>query len=316
MGGTLRRVRAHLPALPTLTLILVALGWVLGELIGERTLPTLLLAYAPPLLWVLLCLPALAWAAWRRRGRGMALATLLLAAWGAGLLHWRPQQSGTLRVVTFNVLSGARTTPTELGSALRALNADVILLQEARFHDPTFEARLRAALPGYRAVRAQEVMTLTRLPLLGTDTRPLPGLDRAALVTRLRWAGRPLTVVNAHPGATQVSAALRDPARLRRSRDLRAAQLDVLTALARATPGPLILGGDLNTPPRGPAYRALRQAVGPDAFQRAGRGPGWTYPGLRLRIDHQFSRDLRPARARALPWTLSDHRPLLVEYRP
>ena len=113
-----------------------------------------------------------------------------------------------------------------------------------------------------------------------------------------------------------LGAALRDPARLRRSRDLRAAQLDVLTALARATPGPLILGGDLNTPPRGPAYRALRQAVGPDTFQRAGRGPGWTYPGLRLRIDHQFSRGLRPSRARVLPWTLSDHRLLLVEYRP
>ncbi|MDR6220215.1 endonuclease/exonuclease/phosphatase family protein [Deinococcus soli (ex Cha et al. 2016)] len=309
-------MHAHLFALPLLTLLLVVLGWALGELIGERTLPTLMLAYAPPLLWVLLCLPALAWAAWRRLGWGMALAALLLAAWSAGLLHWRPQQAGTLRVVTFNVLGGARTTPAGLGSALRALNADVILLQEARFHTPTFETELQAALPGYRAVRAEEVLTLTRLPLLGTDTRPLPGLNRAALVTHLRWAGRPLTVMNAHPGATQVSAALRDPARLRRSRDLRAAQLDVLITLARRTPGPLILGGDLNTPPRGPAYRALRQAVGPDTFQRAGRGPGWTYPGLRLRIDHQFSRDLRPSRARVLLWRLSDHRPLLVEYRP
>ena len=71
-GGTLRGVRVHLPALPLLTLVLVALGWALGELIGERTLPTLVLAYVPPLLWVLLCLPALAWAAWRRRGIGRA----------------------------------------------------------------------------------------------------------------------------------------------------------------------------------------------------------------------------------------------------
>ncbi|GGL10703.1 endonuclease/exonuclease/phosphatase family protein [Deinococcus radiotolerans] len=308
-------MRAHLPALPLLTLLLVALGWALGEFIGERTLPTLLLAYAPPLLWVLLCLPALAWATWHRRGRGVALAALLLAAWGAGLLHWRPQQAGTLRVVTFNALGGARTTPADLGRHLRALDADVILLQEARFHDRAFEAQLRAALPGYRAVRAQEVLTLTRLPLLGSEAQPLPGMNRAALLTRLHWEGRPVTVVNVHPGATQVSAALRAPDRLRRSRDLRAAQLDGLTTLARRTPGRLILGGDLNTPPSGQAYRSLRAAVGPDAFQTAGRGPGWTYPALGLRIDHQFSRGLHPIRARVLPWTLSDHLPLLVEYR-
>ncbi|WP_229783941.1 endonuclease/exonuclease/phosphatase family protein [Deinococcus sedimenti] len=310
-------MRAHLPALPTLTLTLVALGWALGELIGERTLPTLLLAYAPPLVWVLLCLPALAWAAWRRRGRGMALAALLLAAWGAGLLHWRPQQSSTLRIVTFNVLGGARTTPTELGSALHTLNADVILLQEARFHDPTFEARLRATLPAYRAVRAQEVMTLTRLPLLESRSEPLPGNRRELLITRLDWQGQALTVVNAHLGTVQVSSVLNgDLARVRRTRDARSAQVQLLRGVAARTPGRLLLGGDLNTPPRGPAYSDLRAAFGPDAHDLAGRGPGWTFPSLHLRIDHLLGRELTPTRTQVLPWTLSDHRPLLVEYRP
>ena len=178
------------------------------------------------------------------------------------------------------------------------------------------------------AIHGREVVRLARageadLVIMHARFKALPKLRRdgviAAPVPVFANPVALLTPVGDPAGAAAaggLEAALRDPARLRRSRDLRAAQLDVLTALTRRTPGPLILGGDLNTPPRGPAYRALRQAVGPDAFQRAGRGPGWTYPGLGLRIDHQFSRDLRASRARVLPWTLSDHLPLLVEYRP
>nr|WP_254605821.1 endonuclease/exonuclease/phosphatase family protein [Deinococcus sp. JMULE3] len=198
---------------------------------------------------------------------------------------------------------------------MRALNADVILLQEARFHDLTFEARLRAALPGYRAVRAQEVMTFTRLPLLDSRSERLPGNRRDLLITRLDWQGQTLTVVNAHLGTVQVSSVVSgDLARVRRTRDARSAQVELLHSVAARTPGRLLLGGDLNTPPRGQAYRDLRAAFGPDAHDLAGRGPGWTFPSLHLRIDHLLGRDLSPTRAQVLPWTLSDHRPLLVEY--
>ncbi|MCD0177308.1 hypothetical protein IHN32_15285, partial [Deinococcus sp. 14RED07] len=44
-------------------------------------------------------------------------------------------------------------------------------------------------------------------------------------------------------------------------------------------------------------------------------GPGWTFPSLRLRIDHLMGRGLTPTRTQVLPWALSDHRPLLAEYR-
>ncbi|GGS34079.1 endonuclease/exonuclease/phosphatase family protein [Deinococcus knuensis] len=298
------------------TLLLVGLTWALGEWPAERTLPTLLLAYTPPLLWVLATLPALAWALWRGRGRRPALAALLLAAWGAGLLHWTPQQKGTLRIVTFNVLGGARTTPTELAGRLRTLNADVILLQESRFAQPDFRAAFLRALPGYAVTEAREVMTLTRLPLLGNRTEALPGNRRELLVTRLDWQGEPLTVVNAHLGTVQVSSVLTgDLTRVRRTRDARAGQVQVLRDVAARTPGRVLLGGDLNTPPRGQVYRDLRAAFGPDAHDRVGRGPGWTFPSLHLRIDHLLGRGLSPARAQVLPWALSDHRPLLAEYR-
>ncbi|MEW6421499.1 MAG: hypothetical protein AB1511_07205 [Deinococcota bacterium] len=41
-------------------------------------------------------------------------------------------------------------------------------------------------------------------------------------------------------------------------------------------------------------YRQLRQAFGPDAFDLAGRGPGWTFPSLELRINHVMTRGLTP----------------------
>ncbi|GAA5435023.1 endonuclease/exonuclease/phosphatase family protein [Deinococcus aquaticus] len=303
-----------------MTLLLVCLTWALGEWPAERTLPTLLLAYAPPLLWVLATLPALAWALWRHQGRRVALAALLLAASGAGLLHWRAHATGTqptLRVVTFNVLGGARTTPDELAGHLRSLNPDVLLLQESRFVQPDFRAAFLNALPGYAVAEAGEVMTLTRLPLLGSRSEALPGNRRELLVTRLEWRGEPLTVVNAHLGTVQVSSVLSgDLARVRRTRDARAGQVELLRSVAATMPGRMLLGGDLNTPPRGQVYRELRAAFGPDTHDLAGRGPGWTFPALHLRIDHLMARDLTPTRIQVLPWALSDHRPLLAEYRP
>ncbi|WP_233218707.1 endonuclease/exonuclease/phosphatase family protein [Deinococcus arcticus] len=299
-----------------LYLVGVALVWALGEVLGERTVPTLLLAYAPPLLWLLPAPLVLGVALWRRRGRRAALVGALLALWGAGLLHWSPQQSGDLRVVSYNVLRGDRAGPEKLGRALAALNADVILLQESNFRRPGQRAALAAALPGYRALHAAEVTTLTRLPVQEVRRVPLPRHRRELLITRLRWRGQPLTVVNAHLGTVQVVDALAgDWAYLYRTRAARDEQVQVLARVAAQTQGPLLLGGDLNTPPRGLLWRRLRAAYGAGAHDHAGQGPGWTFPALRVRIDHVLSPDLRPVRSRVLPWTFSDHRPLLTEWQ-
>lgn len=299
-----------------LSLLLVTLIWGLGELVGERTLPTLLLAYAPAVLWLLPAPFVLLWTALRKRGLAVGLAGALLAAWGAGFLHWTPQHPGPLRVLNYNVNSGYRSTPQRLAALLKEADADVILLQESNFQPPGYPQALAAALPGYTLRSAVEVMTLTRLPVLATETADLPGNRREVLVTRLQWRGEPLTVVNAHLGTVQASAALTgDFAYLERTRNNRAAQAQVLRQIAAGTRGRLLLGGDLNTPPRGLIYRGLQRSFGPDAFALAGRGPGWTFPGLRVRIDHQMARGLTPTRATVLDAAESDHRPLLVEYR-
>ncbi|WP_216328522.1 endonuclease/exonuclease/phosphatase family protein [Deinococcus aestuarii] len=296
-------------------LLTVALAWLLGEFVGERTVPTLLLAYLPAGVWVLPAPLVLAWTFWKRRGVGVALAGTLLALWGADFLHWRPQPGGTLRVVTYNVARGTLGTPGQIAGALRAADADVILLQETNFVRVGFGPELLAALPGYRVQAAREVTTLTRLPVLATRVDPAPGSGRAFLETEVRWRGQSVRVVNAHLNTVLVSSALRgDLATVRRTRDVRAAQVALLTEIAARQPGPLLLGGDLNTPPRGLVYRQLQRAFGPDAHGAAGHGPGWTFPGLFLRIDHVMARGLTPTRARVLAPAGSDHRPLLVEY--
>lgn len=312
-GVPLRRVSSNL----ALTyLIFVVLVWCLGEFIGERTVPTLLLAYAPPLLWLLPAPFVWLWVLLRRRKIGFALLATLVAAWGAGFFHWRAQSAGSLKVLTYNVARGTKTNPDRLAVALRQIGADVILLQEANFYDPDFVKRLQADLPEYSLSSAAEVSTLTRLPVAKSQVFDLPQNRREVLVTRLEWQDKPLTIVNAHLGTVMLSPVLQgDLARVRRTRNARTEQVGVLRSIALQVDGPVLLGGDLNTPPRGIVYRRLREIFGHDAHDVAGRGPGWTFPSLKVRIDHQFTRDLQPVRARVLPGVGSDHLPMLVEYR-
>lgn len=296
--------------------LFVVAVWALAEAVGESRWPTLLLAYAPPLLWLLPAPIVLLWTAARRRGVGAALLGTLLAAWGAGLLHTRPQSAGTLRVLTYNVARGTLGHAGTLAATLRRADADIILLQEANFVRPGDLGVIRAALPDYRVVQAHEVTTLTRLPVQSSAWFDLPANNRDVLLTRLLWQGRTLNVVNAHLGTVTVSSLLEgDLARLQRTRTARLGQVRVLERIAAQAGRPLLLGGDLNTPPRGQLYRRLQAAFGPDAHDLAGRGPGWTFPGLGVRIDHTLALGLTPTHTQVLNVPGSDHLPLLAEYR-
>lgn len=296
-------------------LLTIGLAWLLGEAVGERTVPTLLLAYLPAVVWVLPAPLVLAWTLWRRRGVGIALAGTLLALGGAGFLHWQPQREGALRVLTYNVARGTLGRPEQIASTLRSADADVILLQETNFIPAGYGRTLLDALPGYTVSAGHEVMTLSRLPQVSSREHAIPGSRRTVLETAVRWRDREVRVVNAHLNTVLVSSAWRgDWDAVQRTNRARVGQMDLLERIAARQPGPLLIGGDLNTPPRGPLYRRLRGAADQGAHDRAGRGPGWTFPRLFLRIDHLLSRDLTPTRARVLPTPGSDHHPLLAEY--
>lgn len=299
-----------------LYLSFVGLGWALGEAVGEQTVPTLLLAYAPALLWLLPAPLVLAWTLWRRRGLPVALMAGLLAALGAGVMHLRLQQPGNLRAVSFNVARGTLGRPERMAATVRATKADLILLQETNFVRAGDRAALLARLPGYHVAEGYEVMTLSRLPVVASREHRIPGSRRTVLEVTLRPPGSRtgLRVINAHLNTVLVSSVLRgDLEAVRRTNRARVWQVGLLCKVATQQPGPLLVGGDLNTPPRGRLYRQMEACVGAGAHAQAGRGPGWTFPGLFLRIDHLFARGLRPVKAQVLPPAGSDHRPLQVD---
>lgn len=160
-----------------------------------------------------------------------------------------------LRVATFNIWHDMSDWPARqplLVDALRALDADVIALQEvledAKKGLPNQADTLARALGGYSvhftstdpvgAPRRYGNAILTRLPVIAEASRKLEPLDdyRTALRVRVTAFGRPVDVVNTHL-AWQEDAG---PVRARQVADL----LSWLPA-----PGvPLVVMGDFNAP--------------------------------------------------------------------
>ena len=95
----------------------------------------------------------------------------------------------------------------------------------------------------------------------------------------------------------------------------RAAQVDVVAAVASASREPVVLLGDLNAEPGAPELAAL-DGVLVDAWAVAGDGPGLTFPSTRprMRIDHVLaSSGLVPTAAAVVATDASDHRPVVVD---
>jgi endonuclease/exonuclease/phosphatase (EEP) superfamily protein YafD len=124
---------------------------------------------------------------------------------------------------------------------------------------------------------------------------------------RIDWRGQPITVVGVHlhwpVGANNVRQ--------------RNAALHALAALARDTPGPLLIGGDFNITQWSPVFDA---AFATAPLQDCARGQGlvnsWPsfFPPAAIRIDHCLaSPHWQVLQVQAGPALGSDHRPMLSE---
>ena len=209
-----------------------------------------------------------------------------------------------MRVVSWNVRSlrdGARG----VAEALRALDADLVVLQEApRLLLWRTARRLLAHRAGLRLLTPQRacgnlLLAGPRVQALGTRVLPLPhvrGLHRRAVVSAtVRVGGRRVVLAGTHldldPAARLVSArAVRDA----------------------LPPGPLVLCADVNEQDDGPAWAALA-----DGLLDVGAALGPTFPARapRRRIDAVLvSPDLPVGAARVLPTgAASDHLALCVD---
>lgn len=168
-----------------------------------------------------------------------------------------PPSTSTLRVVTFNAHGASgRDIAIALESSPATAGADVILLQEVERHPTTFGSRpARAAAllglsyayaPGYGLARggSHGVAILSRYPLRDVEVVELPryrvvfnSARRVAVGATADVGGTPIRLYSVHLD-NRVNPR-------QRQRQLE----PVLRRAARASPHPVIIGGDVNTSP-------------------------------------------------------------------
>ena len=344
-AGTLARAVAGIrTALGWLTLgyvgglisILVAL-----ERWGERFWLFGVLLYAPAqilLLPLLVLTPACILFRWRlvlwHLGAGAALAFCYMTfSWSSV----RKPGEATITAVTFN--AGESNRPQFL-AFLQSEKPDLILLQDARGRS----AELAAKIAGMSASEVGQFALVSKFPV-----------QKAAFVADVKWRdqpiaaryevaieGRVVAIYSVHlPTPRQELSRFLGGRRLlgdlvgRRHREPGFGNyrewLDERIKLARALAAtfaseklPMIVGGDFNTPDHGYIYHLFASEL-TDAFDRAGRGWGLTFPGSTrnpislfgpwLRLDYFFvGRGWRVTECRPEEGRKSQHKAVLARF--
>jgi endonuclease/exonuclease/phosphatase (EEP) superfamily protein YafD len=251
-----------------------------------------------------------------RRWRSAALALLAAAPLAGSVMHYTgwpgPTAQAAAPVFRFATFNQALGNPgaAAIGAWFERSGADVVALQEVG--SPQSVRALAAALPSYPYRHSgfgprADVTVFSRWPLRDARTVELTPAGARAVLVRVDWGGRPLTVVGVHLhwpiGAENVR--------------LRNAGLRALAALARDIDEPLLIGGDLNITAWSPVFAA---ALGDAPLRDCARGKGlvssWPsfFPPAAIRIDHCLaSPHWHVHRLAAGPGLGSDHRPLLNE---
>ncbi|MFB9837282.1 endonuclease/exonuclease/phosphatase family protein [Actinoallomurus acaciae] len=331
--------RPHRPAWPARVVLVLASVWtlfvLLNLLLSGRWWPWLVFSLVPPLAYPIGCLTLLAGGLVRRlRTRASAavsLAGLVLALPQAGLLpqalwHRAPHTGERVRVVAWNTEYWHQgEDPGAFYSRLRGLGADVYLLSEYLGDDGgrvvaiDDRAALDRAFPGYHIVIKGQLVTVSRLPVVGVPSTTDQDLLRVDLATP---RGVRFSTYNVHvpaqldPTASPLSG--RFWATLRqRARD-RAHTYRAVRGSAGADTSPGVIAGDLNTTA---SMGDLRKAAGLGADAALAGGSAvplsWNahHPIRLWRLDWMFTRDGLSARHYRLldPWGTSDHRVQLMD---
>jgi endonuclease/exonuclease/phosphatase family metal-dependent hydrolase len=220
---------------------------------------------------------------------------------------------GTLRVMTYNILLGGRRRQ-PLRDVVRAAAPDVLLVNESpktpllwrwRCHRLARDWGMRFVVGGRPA---GSNMVLVRagvaVPAVRARVLPQPRFQprRGIAAAQLEVDGRPLGVVSCH---------------LSLDRARRLVEVAEVVAVADRLHGTVVVAGDLNERPDGPAWAALRRA----GFRDHGARSWLTFPAERpdRRIDALLVRDGVEVSTHGdpgVPATLlaaaSDHRPVLA----
>jgi endonuclease/exonuclease/phosphatase family metal-dependent hydrolase len=223
----------------------------------------------------------------------------------------------TVRLLSYNIRS-LRDNARAVVRVILEARPDIVCIQEAprfvlwrtRCRFLAYRCRLRW-IAGGRDAGANLILVRRGVRRLGRHDVTF-SLDRGlhvrgAAIAVLAFGGGRLVVAGTH---LDLMAA----PRLRHASELAA-------ALAKAAGGgvPVIVAGDINEGPDGPAWTAMTE-LGVDAFHEAGVDRAWTYPAVKpvKQIDGVFVSRPATVRKAEVPDNAdvriaSDHRPVLVE---
>ena len=259
--------------------------------------PMLMLLTAP-LLWRFRRIP---WAVFTT----IAVAHIFLMMWI--MEGWRSDDPSTeradLRVLQWNV-GRPEWRLTRVANRIRGFDADIITVAEAFPIDVPKPEEWRRLFPGYVAECAPgEMLSLIRGEVISRESGKLqPGSYYALYHVRVRDREFRLLQVDVMglPNASRQGPLQRIAAMTRQLSDK-----------------PLIVSGDFNTPRDSVHFRRLR-ADAINSFEKAGFGLGdtWPMPFPMLSLDQVWcNAGLIPVRCRNRLTILSDHRPVLAEFR-
>ena len=254
--------------------------------------------------------------------------------------HWSrwPEPKGpTIKLITNNRGEANRQSLTPF---IEAENPDLIALQEA--------GRLSAfaqAYPNHHVAAHDEFTLISKFPIKASGVLPAPTFKGKTVAAwfELDCRGQTLIVYNIHMPSPRrdldqlrglgfpalvFSSAESRYGRMRREYQeswalRRQVALELRDVVAREQ-RPCLIAGDLNVPAHGYTYH-LFAARFADAFDKRGRGYGFTLPGTTrnplslfgpwLRIDYIFSNTvLKPVYCRTEPHRKSQHRAVVATF--
>ena len=290
--------------------------------LAAGTLPPVTLFHSGRHLVLPLLLPVLFFALARRRLAGLP-ATIGVVVWIAAWPAWRvarapPQSAADFSVLTLN-LGHLRSGPDEVARVLRAVDADLVLLQEV---GPHHEPPLRRQLGGLYEHQAWYPLgrrgkaVLTRFPLQRQELIEFRD-GASALDATAEIAGREVRVLNVHHrswvcfGGRLSSGVL---------------AVETWVAERRFSDEVALVAGDFNSVPGSAVLAELEESGFTSAFSQVGDGAGFTFPipgrykgwpwGPTHRLDHVLhSPELEALRAEVGPDAGSDHLPVIADLR-
>jgi len=218
--------------------------------------------------------------------------------------------SSTLRILLANVRT-SNDRYQDVVAMIDQAEPDVVVLQEVDERWLLGVKPIEADLPHIiSAPRADNfgIAVFSRRPLENAHIVYLGPTELESITVEVKVGGERVTLVATHPV----------PPVTRRLTRLRNEQLDAVAGAVAATPGPILVVGDLNVTMWSMTYRKLIDITG---LRNARRGfgilPSWSMNKpffARIPIDHCLhSADLGIASCRLGEPIGSDHRPLIVD---